>query len=56
MIDFLDESSHQKLCNLLANGPVLVLVEAVQTLLYRLGARFDPQGMLGDFPQNAWHI
>jgi hypothetical protein len=24
--------------------------------LYRLGAWLDPQGMLSNFPWNAWHI
>jgi hypothetical protein len=38
------------------DGPALLLVEAVQALLHWLGARLDPQGMLGDFPQNVWHI
>jgi hypothetical protein len=28
----------------------------VQTLLYWLGTWPNPQGMLGDFPRNAWHI
>jgi hypothetical protein len=53
MIHFLDESSRQKLRNLLIDGPALLLVEVAQTLLYRLGAWLDPQGVLGDFPRNA---
>jgi hypothetical protein len=56
MIHLLDESSRKKLCNLLIDGLALLLVEAAQTLLYRLGAWLDPQGMFGDFPWNAWHI
>jgi hypothetical protein len=56
MIHFHDERSRQKLRNLLTDGPVLLFVKAAQTLLYRLGAWLDPQGMLGDFPRNAWHI
>jgi hypothetical protein len=55
-IHFLDESSRQKLHNLLADGPVLLLVQAAQSLLNRLRAHLDPQGMLGDFPRNARHI
>jgi hypothetical protein len=38
--------------HLFADGPALLLVEAMQAL----GARLDPQGVLGDFPQNVWHI
>jgi hypothetical protein len=56
MIEFLDESSHQKLCNLLTDGLVLLLVEVAQMLLYQLGAWLDPQGMLSDFPRNTYHI
>ena len=53
MVYFLDESGHQKLCNLLADGPTLLLVEATHALLYRLEAWPDLQGMLGDFPRDA---
>jgi hypothetical protein len=53
MIHLLDESCHQKLRNLFADGPMLLLIEAAQALLYWLGARFDPQGVLSDFPRNA---
>ena len=28
----------------------------MQALLQWLGARVDLQGMLGDFPWNAWHV
>jgi hypothetical protein len=56
MIHFLDEPSRQKLLNLLADGPALLFIEAMEMLLYWLGARLDPQGMLGDLPQNAWYI
>ena len=56
MVHFLDESSRQKLRNLFADGHALLLVEATQALLHRLGAQPDPQGMLSDFPRNAWHI
>jgi hypothetical protein len=53
MVHLLDEPCRQKLRNLFADGPALLLVEATQALLYQLGAWLDPQGMLGDFPQNA---
>ena len=56
MVYFLDESSHQKLHDLLTDGPVLLLVKAMQALLYWLGAWPDLQGVLGDFPWNAWHV
>ena len=52
MIHFLDEFSRQKLCDLFADGPALLLVKATQALLHRL----DLQGMLGDFPRNVWHV
>ena len=55
MIHFLDEFSRQKLCDLLADGPML-LIKATQALLYRLGAWPNLQGMHDDFPQNAWHV
>jgi hypothetical protein len=56
MIHFLDESSRQKLRNLLTDCPTLLFIEAAEMLLYRLGAQLDPQGMLSNFPRNAWHI
>jgi hypothetical protein len=56
MIHFLDESGRQKLRNLLTDGHALLFVQTVEMLLYQLGARLDPQGVLGDFPQNAQHI
>jgi hypothetical protein len=49
MIYLLDEPSRRKLFYLLADCPALLLIEEAQSLLYRLGARLDPQGMLGDF-------
>ena len=56
MVHFLDESGRQKLCNLLADGPAFPLVEATQALFRRLGAWVDFQGLLGDFPRNAWLV
>jgi hypothetical protein len=32
------------------------LSKRCKTLLNRLGARPDLQGMLGDFPRDAWHV
>ena len=56
MVYFLDELGRQKLRSLLADGPVLLLVEATQALLHQRGAWPDLQGMLDDFSQNAWHV
>jgi hypothetical protein len=56
MIHLLDEPYRQKLHNIFADVPVLLLVEVAQVLLYRLGARLDPQVLLSDFPRNVWHI
>ena len=56
MVHFLDEPGRQKLCDLLTDGPAFPLVEAMQALFHWLGAWADLQGMLGDFPRNAWHV
>ena len=56
MIHFLNKPDRQKLCNLLADGPTLLLIKVTQALLNQLRAWPDLQGMLGDFPRNAWHI
>jgi hypothetical protein len=45
VIHFLDESGHQKPCNLLTDGPTLLLNKVVQTLLHQLGVWPDLQGM-----------
>ena len=55
-MQFLDEWGYQKLCNLLTDGPTLLLVEATQALLHRRGAWPDLQGMLGDFSRNARYV
>ena len=34
----------------------LLLIESAQALLHGLGAGFDVQGVLGDFPRYAWHV
>ena len=52
-MNLLDESSHQKLADLLPNDLVLLLVEAAQALLHWFGAGYDLQGVLGDFPWYA---
>jgi hypothetical protein len=49
MMNLLDESDLQKLVNLLTDNLTLLLVEAVQALLYRFGASLDLQGVLDDF-------
>ena len=56
MVYFLDKPGPQKLRNLLADGPMFLLVEAMQVLLHWLGAWPDLQGMLGDFSRYAWHV
>ena len=56
MIHFLDEFGRQKLRDLLTDGPMLLPIEVTQAVVYRLGAWPDLQGMVGDFPQNAWHV
>ena len=48
-MNLLDESSCQKLVDLLANDLVLLLVEAAQALLHWSGISSDLQGVLGDF-------
>ena len=53
---FLDESGRQKFLQLLANRPVLELVEASQALLHRLGVGPDIKGVLGDLPRYARHV
>src|SRR6185503_2799962 len=52
----LDEYSHQKFLQLLADRPALELVEASQALLHRLGVGSDIKGVLGDLPQYARHV
>ena len=56
MVYLPDESGGRQFCFLFTDGPALFLVKAMQALLHRLGAWMDFQGMLGDLPQNAWHI
>ena len=56
MVYILDEPDHQKLRNLLVDGPAFLLVEATHALLHWLGVWPDLQGLLGDFSQNAWHV
>jgi hypothetical protein len=56
MINLLDESSLQKLVDLLADDLALLLVEAAQALFHRSGADSDLQGVLGDFPGYARYI
>ena len=55
-MNLLDESSHQKLVELLTNDLVLLLVEAAQALLHWLGTGSNLQGLLGDFPRYARHV
>ena len=53
---FLDESGRQKFLQLLANRPVLELIEASHALLHRLGVGSDIKGVLGDLPRYARHV
>ena len=55
VVYFLDETGCQELSDFLADEPPL-LVEAVQALFYQPRTWPDLQGMLGDCPQNSWHI
>ena len=55
-MNLLDESSHQKLLDLLTNDLALLLIEAVQSLLHWFGTGSNLQRVLGDFPQYARHI
>ena len=56
MVNLLDESSHQKLVDLLNNDLVFLLVETTQPLFHWLGTGSNFQGVLGDFPQYAKHV
>jgi hypothetical protein len=56
VIHLLDKSGRQKSCDLLADGAALFLIETAQTLLHRLRAWPDLQGMLNDFSRYARHI
>ena len=56
MMNLFDESSHQKLVDLLANDLVLLLIEATQTLLHWLETGSNLQRVLGDFPRYARHV
>jgi hypothetical protein len=50
MKNLLNEFSRRELLDLLTDGTVLLLVEAVQPLLHQFGAGLDVQGVLGDIP------
>ena len=50
------ESSRQKLVDLLADCPVLELVDASQALLHQLGVGLDVNRVLGDLPRYARHV
>ena len=52
----LDELGRQKFLQLLANRPVLELVEASQALFHWLGVGLDIKGVLGDLPLYARHV
>jgi len=56
VVYFFDESSHQKLCDLLTDGPMFPLIELMQVLFHWLGAMVDLQGVLGHFPWNARYV
>jgi hypothetical protein len=55
-MNLLDESSFQKLMDLLTDDLALLLVEAAQVLPHWFRAGSDLQGVLGDFPRYARHI
>ena len=56
MIHLLDEAGGQKLVYLLDDRLPFGVVEAAKSLLDRLRAGLDAQGMLGDLPRNAGHV
>ena len=56
MENLLDESGLQKLVHLLADHPLLELIEAPQALLDLLGVRQDIKGVLGNLPRDARHV
>jgi len=56
MVNLLDESSRQKLLNILANDLALLLVEAAQPLLHWLGTGSNFLRVLGDLPRYARHV
>lgn len=49
MVYFLNELGCQEIADFF-NGPVLFLIEVIQSLLYGFGPRLDPRGLLGDLP------
>jgi len=56
MVNLLDESSRQKLVDLLTNDLAFLLVEATQPLFHWLRTGSNFQGVLSDFPRYAWHV
>ena len=56
MMYLLDEPGRQKLVDLLADDPALLLVDVAQALLHRFGPSLDLQCVLSDFPRYAWHV
>ena len=50
------ESGRQKLVHLLADRPLLELIEAPQALLDWLRVWQDIKGVLGDLPRYARHV
>jgi len=56
MMNLLDESSRQKLVDLLADDLALLLIEPVQVLLHWSRTGSDLEGVLGDFPRYARHV
>ena len=55
-MNLLDESSRQKLVDLLTNDLALLLVEVALALLHWSGTGLDLQGLLGDFPRYVGHV
>jgi hypothetical protein len=51
-----DESCGHQLVDLLAYGPALLFVKAVQVLLHGSGSSSDIQRVLGDIPRYARHV
>jgi hypothetical protein len=56
MKDFLDQSGHQKLMDLVPDDPALLLVKEAYVLLHGSRASLDVQAMLDDLPPYAQHV
>jgi hypothetical protein len=56
VVHFLDETGCHALGNLLAYGPVPLIIEVMQALVHGLGTQLDAKVVLSDLPRNACHV